>query len=139
MQEITLSQSKGKIRLLSVVYALDTPACDPQTQLFEKEAVKHPDIVIYTISMDLPSSQSRYCVEHAIKNLKTLSDHREGSFGTAYGVLIKEPRLLSGAIFIVDSDDIVRYVEYVKEVTQPPDCDRAIEALENIAEECLRA
>jgi thiol peroxidase len=119
--------------VLSVVTSLDTKVCDIQTQWFEQEAGKHKDVVIYTISMDLPFAQARYCGANNITNLKTLSDHRDASFGTSYGVLIKEQRLLSRAVFIVDKDDTVRYVEYVKEVGTPPDYDKALEALEKIA------
>lgn len=129
---VDLSQSRGKVRLLSVVHSLDTPVCDIQTQRFEEEASKFPNVVIYTVSMDLPFAQSRYCGAHNIKNLKTLSDYRDASFGTAYGVLIKELRLLCRAIFIIDDKDTVLYVEYVKEVGSHPDYDRAIEALKNI-------
>src|SRR4030043_101929 len=118
---VELSQSKGKVRLLSVVHSLDTNVCDLQTQHFEEEAARFKDVMIYTISMDLPFAQARYCGAHNIKNLRTLSDHREASFGAAYGVLIKDLRLLSRAIFIIDRDDTVRYVEYVPEVTQHPD------------------
>ncbi len=130
--EVELSQSQGKVRLLSVVHSLDTNVCDLQTQRFEEEAAKFKDVVIYAISMDLPFAQARYCGAHDIKNLQTLSDHREASFGRAYGVLIKELRLLSRAIFIIDRDGTVRYVEYVPEVTQPPDYDKAIEALKKV-------
>jgi len=132
MKEVELSQSRSKVRLLSVVTSLDTPVCDLQTQRFEEEASKLKDVVIYTISMDLPFAQARYCGAHNISKLQTLSDHREASFGTAYGVLIKELRLLSRAIFIVDADDTVRYVEYVKKVTQHPDYNRALEALQRV-------
>jgi thiol peroxidase len=132
MTEVRLSASKGKVRVLSVVASLDTPVCDIQTQWFEGEASKLKDVVIYTISMDLPFAQARYCGANNISNLQTLSDHREASFGTAYGVLIKELRLLSRAVFIVDKDDTVLYVEYVKEVGQPPDYDRALEALNRV-------
>ena len=132
MKEVGLSQSRSKVRLLSVVTSLDTPVCDLQTQRFEEEASRLKDVVIYTISMDLPFAQARYCGAHNINNLQTLSDHREASFGTAYGVLIKELRLLSRAIFIVDTNDTVRYVEYVKEVTQHPDYNRALEALQKV-------
>ena len=130
--EVTLSQSHGRVRLISVVVSLDTPVCDLQTQRFEDEAGKFSDVVIYTVSMDLPFAQSRYCGAHNIKNLKTLSDHREGSFGRAYGVLMEESRLLSRAIFIVDGDDVVRYVEYVPEAGSYPDYDRAISALKKV-------
>lgn len=132
LTNVELSQSKGKVRLLSVVHSLDTNVCDLQTQRFEEEAAKFKDVIIYTISMDLPFAQARYCGAHNIMNLKTLSDHREASFGRAYGVLIKELRLLSRAIFIIDRDDTVRYVEYVPDVTQPPDYDKAIESLKNV-------
>lgn len=130
--EIQLSQSRGKVRLLSVVHSLDTQVCDLQTQRFETEAAKFKEVIIYTISMDLPFAQARYCGAHGIKNLQTLSDHREASFGRAYGVLIEELRLLSRAIFIIDRNDIVRYAEYVPEVTRHPDYDKAIEALKNV-------
>jgi thiol peroxidase len=129
---VELSQSKGKVRLLSVVHSLDTNVCDLQTQRFEEEAAEFKDVVIYAISMDLPFAQARYCSANNIKNLQTLSDHREASFGQAYGVLIEELRLLSRAIFIIDRNDIVRYVEYVPEVAQHPDYDRAIEALKKV-------
>ena len=129
---VRLSQSKGKVRLLSVVHSLDTNVCDLQTQRFEQEAAEFPDVVIYAISMDLPFAKARYCGAHDINNLKTLSDHREASFGRAYGVLIEELRLLSRAIFIIDRDDTVRYVEYVPEVTEHPDYDKAIESLKKI-------
>jgi len=132
MREVELSQTRGKVRLLSVVPSLDTPVCDLQTQRFEEEASKLTDVVIYTISMDLPFAQARYGDAHNIRNLQTLSDHRDASFGTAYGVLIKELRLLARAIFIIDTDETVRYVEYVKEVSQHPDYENALEALHKV-------
>ena len=139
MKEFSLSQSRGKVRLLSVVYSLETPVCDLQTQRFEEEAAKFPNVEMYSISMDLPFTQARYLKEHNIRNLKVLSDHRDGSFGTAYGLLIKETRLLARSIFIIDADDMVRYVEYVKEVTQAPDYEKAIEALKEVTRECVGA
>ena len=132
MREVELSETKGKVRLLSAVHSLDTPVCDLQTQRFEEEASRSKDVVIYTISMDLPFAQARYCGARNIKSLQTLSDHRDASFGTAYGVLIKELRLHSRAIFIIDRDDTVRYVEYVREVGHHPDYDRAIDALQKV-------
>ena len=130
--EVELSHSRGKVRLLSVVVSLDTEVCDLQTQRFEQEAANFKNVVIYTISMDLPFAQARYCGAHNISKLKILSDHREASFGRAYGVLIKELRLLSRAIFIIDRDDTVRYVDYVPKVTEHPDYDKAIEALRSV-------
>jgi len=132
MKEVDLSQSRGKVRVLSVVPSLDTPVCDLQAQRLEEEASRFKDVVIYTISMDLPFAQARYRAARNIKKMQTLSDHRDGSFGKAYGVLIKELRLLSRSIFIIDRDDTVRYVEYVKEITQHPDYDKAIAALKTV-------
>jgi thioredoxin-dependent peroxiredoxin len=137
MKEVTLSQTRGKVRLLSVAYSLETPVCDFQTQTFEDEARKNPNVIVYSISMDLPFTQARYRKERKIQKLKILSDHRDASFGIAYGVLIKESRLLARAIFIIDTENIVRYVEYVKEVTEAPDYDKAIKALKNTTRDCL--
>ena len=107
--------------------------CDLQTQRFELEAASVPgDVGIFTLSMDLPFAQARYCGAHAITKLKTLSDHREASFGTAYGVLIKENRLLSRSIFILDANNTVRYVEYVKDISTHPDYTKAIAALKQV-------
>ncbi len=130
--EVELSQTKGKVRLLSVVHSLDTPVCDLQTQMFEEAAGKYKNVVIYTISMDLPFAQARYTSGHKMKNMKTLSDFRDASFGMAYGILIKEQHLLGRGIFIIDENDIVRYVEYVKEVGSHPDYDKAIETLNKL-------
>lgn len=132
---VELSQSRGKVRLLSVVHSLDTNICDLQTQRFEEEAGKFKDVVIYAISMDLPFAQARYCGANNIINLRTLSDYKDASFGKAYGVLIASLRLLSRAVFIIDGDDTVRYVEYVPAVAQPPDYDKAIRALPELARE----
>ena len=137
MQEVSLSQSKGKVRLLSVVYSLETPVCDFQTRTFEEAAGKFPKVMVYSISMDLPFTQERYRKEHHIQKSNILSDHRDASFGMAYGLLIKESRLLARAVFIIDNNDIIRYVEYVKEVTEAPDYDKALEALSRIASEIV--
>ncbi|MBE0430990.1 MAG: thiol peroxidase [Dehalococcoidia bacterium] len=132
LSEVRLSHGRGRVRLLSVVESLDTTVCDLQTRRFEAEASRFKDVVIYAISMDLPFAQARYCGLHSITGLKTLSDHRDASFGRAYGVLIEELRLLSRAVFIIDRDDTVRYVEYVPEVTQHPDYEKALEVLKGI-------
>jgi len=132
-EEVQFSQSRGKIRLLSVLHSLDTQVCDPQTQRFKEEVAKLKEVVIYAISMDLPFAQARYCGAHDISNLKTLSYHREVAFGRAYGVLIEELRLLSRAIFIIGRNDTVRYVESVPEATQHPDYDKTMESLKNMA------
>ena len=130
LNEVTLASSKGKTRLISVVPSLDTPVCDAQTRRFNEEASKLPgSITILTVSVDLPFAQARWCGAAGVSKVQTLSDHRDVSFGKAYGVLIKELRLLSRAIFVVGPDDKVQYVEYVKEITQHPDYEKALNAL----------
>ena len=124
----TLASSRGKIRLISVVPSLDTPVCDQQTRRFNQEAAKLPNVAILTISADLPFAQKRWCGAAGIDKVQVLSDHKEMSFATAYGVLIKELRLLSRSIFVIDASDTVRYVEYVPEVTSHPNYDAALAA-----------
>lgn len=128
-----LSDFRGKIRLIASVPSLDTPICNLEIRRFNQEAVKIAgDAAIIFISMDLPFAQKRFCAANGIDNVKTLSDHRTAEFGEKYGVLIKDMRLLSRAIFIVDADDIVRYVEYVRENGTQPDYDAALKALKVI-------
>lgn len=136
LSKVTLKTFKGKIKLISVVPSLDTPVCDQQTRRFNEEAGKLPeDVAVLTISMDLPFAQKRFCSTAGIEKIKTLSDHRDASFGLAYGVLIKDLRLLSRSIFIVGADDRVKYVEYVKEVTSHPDYEAALKSLKQLAKE----
>lgn len=137
LQEVALSQGRGKTRLLSVVYSVETPVCDLQTRTFEEQAIKFPNTLFYNISMDLPFTLARFRREHQIQIIKLLSDHREAAFGLAYGLLIKEARLLARAVLVVDPDGIVRYVEHVKEVTRAPDYETALAALKQVAGECL--
>ena len=132
LTEVTLASSKGKTRIVSVVPSLDTPVCDQQTKRFNEEAGKLPSsTIVLTVSADLPFAQARWCGATGSKRIQTLSDHREAGFGKAYGVLIKELRLLSRAVFIVGPDDKVQYVEYVKEITQHPDYEKALNALKS--------
>ena len=123
---VTLASSRGRTRLISVVPSLDTPVCDAQTRRFNQEAAKLPSVAILTISADLPFAQKRWCGAAGIDKVQVLSDHKEASFGTAYGVLIKELRLLSRSVFVIDASDTVRYVEYVPEVTSHPNYDAAL-------------
>ena len=125
---ITLGQFKDKNVLISVVPSLDTPVCDAQTRRFNEEAAQLPDVQMLTISMDLPFAQKRWCGAAGISRVTTASDHKEASFGTGYGTLIKELRLLTRAIFLVDAAGTVRYVEYVPEVTSHPNYDAALAA-----------
>ena len=130
LSEVTLASSKGKTRLISVVPSLDTPVCEMQTKRFNEEASKFPSqIAVITISMDLPFAQNRFCGAAKADKIQFLSDHRDASFGKAYGVLIKELRLLARSIFVIGPDDKIQYVEYVKEVTQHPDYDKALQIL----------
>jgi thioredoxin-dependent peroxiredoxin len=130
LKENTLASTAGKIRLISVVPSLDTPVCDAQTRRFNQEAASlGSQVVILTISMDLPFAQKRWCGAAGVDRVQTLSDHRDASFGLAYGTLIKELRLDSRAIFIVDATDNLRYVEYVKEVSAHPNYDAALAAV----------
>lgn len=126
------SSTHGKVRIISVVPSLDTPVCDMQTRQFNEEATKLPGVAVMTISMDLPFAQTRWCGAAGIDNLKCYSDHRDANFGAQYGALIKELRLDTRAVFVVDKDDVVKYVEYVKEVTSLPQYQPAIECAKKL-------
>jgi thiol peroxidase len=128
LKPVTLADSAGKVRILSVVPSLDTPVCDAQTRRFNEEAAKLPSIEILTVSMDLPFAQKRWCGAAGVDKVKTVSDHRDASFGSAYGTLIKELRLESRAIFVVDKTGKLTHVEYVKEVAEHPNYDAALAA-----------
>jgi len=127
-----LTDARGKVRLISVVPSLDTPVCDAQTRKFNEEAAKLKDTVVITISMDLPFAQARWCGAAGIDKVECYSDHRDANFGINYGVLIKELRLDSRAVFVVDKDDVIKYVEYVKEITTSPNYEAALEAAKNL-------
>ncbi len=121
---------KDKIGIVSAVPSLDTPVCDTETRRFNQEATGlGKDVAILTISMDLPFAQARWCGAAGIKNLQTLSDHREAAFGNSYGVLIKELRLLARAIFVVDKQGTIRYIQLVKEIATEPDYQAALAAV----------
>ncbi len=127
---ITLEDLKGKVKVFSVIISVDTPVCDVQTKRFNEEAANlGDDVEILTLSMDLPFTLSRYRAAEGIDKVQTASDYKDASFGEAYGVLIKEHRLLARALFVVDKDDVVRHVEYVPEVATEPNYDPAIAAV----------
>lgn len=130
LSPVTLDDSKGNIRLISVVPSLDTGVCAQQTRKFNEEAAAlGDDVKILTISVDLPFAQGRWCGAEGIDAVQTLSDHRDLSFGEAYGVIIEELRLLTRSVFVIDKDGKVVYVEYVPEVTDHPNYEKAIEAV----------
>jgi thiol peroxidase len=129
MQRVTLDSFKGKVKIITAVPSLDTPVCDTETHRFNDEAGKLPEkAVVLTISMDLPFAQARWCAAAGVDKVQTFSDYRDRSFGLAYGVLVKELKLLSRCVFIVDEQDFIRYVELVPEVTQQPDYERVMNA-----------
>ncbi|MFZ4450667.1 thiol peroxidase [Salibacterium aidingense] len=128
LSEVTLEDTKGKVRLISVVPSVDTGVCDQQTRRFNEEAAGLDGVEVLTISCDLPFAQKRWCAAAGVDNLQMLSDHRDLSFGENYGVAIEELRLLARSIFVINSDGEVTYTEYVPEATNHPDYDAAIEA-----------
>lgn len=126
----SLKDFAGKTKVISVTPSLDTGVCDAQLRRFNAAAAGLGDqVVLINVSMDLPFAIGRFCSTAGIDKAVTVSDHRDASFGTAYGVLIKELRLLTRAVFVIDGQDVVRYVEVVPEVTTPPDYDMAIAAV----------
>ena len=130
---VTLASYAGKIKIISSVPSIDTPVCDTETRRFNQGAALLPgNVVVLTVSADLPFAQKRWCGAAGIDKVVMLSDYRERSFATNYGVLIKELLLLSRAIFIVDADDVIRYIQIVPEVTSEPDYDAVIEAAKSL-------
>lgn len=128
LKPVHLADTGAKTRIFSVVPSLDTPVCDMQTKRFNEEAAKLGGVDIYTVSMDLPFAQKRFCNSFALDNVKMLSDHKEASFGEGWGTLIKELRILSRAIFVVGPDNRLKYVEYVPEVGEHPNYEAALAA-----------
>lgn len=131
LKPVTLKDTGNQVRIISVVPSLDTPVCDAQTKRFNEEAAKLPGVDILTVSMDLPFAQKRWCGAFGVDKIKMLSDHREGSFGAGYGTLIKDMRIESRAIFVVDQNNTIRHAEYVKEVADFPNYEAALSAAKN--------
>jgi thiol peroxidase len=133
LEPIDLSSYAGKVKIISVVPSLDTPVCDAQTRRFNVEAGNlGEDVVILTISMDLPFAQKRWCGAAGVDKVHTLSDYRDASFGKAYGMLIKELRLLARGVFVIDRSGVVRYSQLVKEVTEEPDYTEVLNAAKKL-------
>jgi thiol peroxidase len=129
MKPVSLSDFAGKVRIVSVTPSLDTPVCNLQATTFNKKAQSlSGDIAIINVSMDLPFAIARFCASEGIDKVTTLSDHKDAAFGNAYGVLVKELRLLARSIFVIDRSDVIRYVQIVPEMTNEPDYDIALEA-----------
>ena len=133
LNTVTLSSLRGKICILSSVPSLDTPVCDVETRRFNDEAGKlGDDVVVLTISMDLPFAQKRWCGAAGVDKVRTLSDHRNARFGTAYGVLIRELRLLARAVYVVDREGKLQYKQFVNEVANEPDYDAVLGAVREL-------
>ena len=131
LKPVSLADTAGQVRIISVVPSLDTPVCDAQTKRFNEAAASLPGIDILTVSMDLPFAQKRWCGAFGVDKVKMLSDHKDASFGSHYGTLIKELRIESRAIFVLDRNNQVRHAEYVKEVADHPDYEAALLAARN--------
>jgi thiol peroxidase len=128
--EKTLADYQGKILVISAVASLDTSVCDLQTRRFNQDATGlSQDVLVLTVSMDLPFAQKRWCAASGLDNVITLSDHRHGSFGWAYGVLIEDLRLLARSVFVVDREGVVRHIQLVDEISKEPDYDAALTAV----------
>jgi thiol peroxidase len=124
-----LSELRGKVLVICSVPSLDTPVCDTEVRKFNEQATSlGDDVAVLVISMDLPFAQQRWCGAAGVKNIQTLSDHNQAQFGGAYGVLIKELRLLARAVFVVDKEGVIRYIEVVDELTNEPDYEAALKA-----------
>ncbi|CAH2213664.1 thiol peroxidase [Tepidibacter aestuarii] len=132
LSQFKLSDIKSKTKIISVVPSVDTGVCELQTIRFNEEASKLEDTAIITISVDLPFAQSRFCANKGIKQSITVSDYKDLSFGLNYGFVIEELRLLARGIVVLDENNVVKHIEYVTEVTNHPDYDKAIEIAKNI-------
>lgn len=134
LEPFKLSSLKGKVAVLITVPSLDTQVCDVETKRFNDEAQKLGDgVAVVVISVDLPFAQKRWCGAAGVSAVQTLSDHRDTAFGLAYGVLIQGVRLLARAIFVVDKNGDVRYVQIVPEVAQEPDYAAVLDAVRGLA------
>lgn len=132
--ETKLSEASGTVRIYSVVPSLDTPVCALQTKRFNEEAAKLDGVDFYTVSVDLPTAQARFCSAEGIDTdrVHNLSDHKYTEFGAHYGTLIPALRILCRAVFVVDKDDTIRHAEYVSEVAEHPDYDAAIKCAKSL-------
>ncbi len=136
LSTVTLADSAGKARLISVVPSLDTPVCDAQTRRFNQEAAKFGDnVVILTVSAEHPFNQKRWCGAAGIDKVQVVSDHLDMNFGEAYGTHVKELRLEQRSIFVIDGEGVIRYIEYVPEIVDHPNYEAALTALAEVAGE----
>jgi thioredoxin-dependent peroxiredoxin len=133
LKPVGLSSLKGKVAVLVAVPSLDTPVCDLESQKFNQKAGQLGNAVqMLVVSMDLPFAQKRWCGAHDIKNIQAVSDYQDRSFGKAYGVLIRELHLLTRTIFVLDRNGIVQYRQIVKEITEEPNYDEVLKAVQKL-------
>lgn len=126
--------TRGKVCILSAVPSLDTSVCSIETRRFSEEAHKlGADVTVWTISMDLPFGQKRWCTAEHVDNVKMISDHRDGSFGKAYGVLIPDLRLLARAVFVIDKQGTIQFVQVVPEISTEPDYNAVLDAVRKLS------
>ena len=134
LSPVRISSFRSKVLVISTVPSLDTPVCDVETRRFNEEAAGLGENVrILTVSMDLPFAQARWCGAAGIERVQTLSDHRDAAFGEAWGVLIRDLRLLARCVFVVDREGRVVYVQLVKELTEEPDYEAVLAAVRELA------
>ncbi len=133
LQPVSRSEFQGKVVVIASVPSLDTQTCNLETRRFNAEAAKlGPDVQILTVSIDLPFAQKRWCGAAGVDRVMTVSDHRDASFGLAYGVLVKELRLLTRAVFVVDRQGIIRYIQFVNETSNEPDYAPVLAAVKDL-------
>ncbi len=133
LSAVKLSDQQGSVCVICTVPSLDTPVCDTEIRKFNEETTKlGSDVKVLAVSTDLPFAQARWCGAAGIENVQTLSDHRDVVFGEAFGVLIKELRLLARAIFVLDKQGILKYIQLVDEVTSEPDYEAALNAVKSL-------
>ena len=131
---VTLADTGNQTRIFSVVPSLDTPVCDQQTRRFNEEAATLGNVTIYTVSADLPFAQARWCGAADVDEVKTISDYKNGNFGESWGTMIRDWRISSRAVFVVDGDNIIRYAEYVPEIAEHPNYDAILEAVKAVTD-----
>ncbi|MDA8171345.1 MAG: thiol peroxidase [Nitrospiraceae bacterium] len=133
LNEVSLGDFRGKVKVISVVLSVDTPVCHKQLVRFNEEAAKlGQDVAVLNISMDLPFAIARFIKEESIERTVVLSDHRDASFGKTYGLLMDETRLLARSVIIIDRDETIRYFQIVQEQTDEPDYGQAMKELEKL-------
>ena len=134
LRRVTLDDYAGKVKIIASVPSLDTGVCSDETKQFSDHAKSiSDDIVVLTISMDLPFAQARWCGANDVDNVVTASDFKSREFGDSFGVHVKESGLLARAVFVLDKDNVVRHVEYVPQIAQLPNFDAALAAANEAA------